>query len=108
MIFKTEGVAGTLAHLVNGYDGITRAFIYGSYAKEQEKSTSDIDLVVVGRFAQDEFTREIRELESKLSREINFTSYTEEEFNKERKKRGGFLELVLKDKVFWLKGHSHV
>lgn len=31
-------------------------------------------------------------------------SYTREEFKKERKKEGGFLNLVLKDKIFILKG----
>ena len=50
------------------------------------------------------FTRDIRSLESKLNREINFTSYTPEELEKERKKEGGFLNLVLKGNTHVLKG----
>jgi predicted nucleotidyltransferase len=93
-----------LKDLVSQYKDLSFAFIYGSYAKNKEKKTSDIDLVLVGKFPKDEFTRQIRDLESKLNREINFTSYTKEEFDEERKKEGGFLNLVLKDKVIPLKG----
>jgi predicted nucleotidyltransferase len=103
-VFKTEGVEGSLKEVMAKYKGISSAFIYGSYAKNKEKRTSDIDVVVVGQFPLDAFTRDIRRLESKLNREINFTSYTREELEKERKKEGGFLSLVLKEKIHVLKG----
>jgi len=103
IIFKTEGIEGSLRDLVSQYKGLSFAFIYGSYAKNKEKKTSDIDLILVGKFPQDKFTRQIRDLESKLNREINFTSYTNEEFNKERKEEGGFLNIILKDKIIPLK-----
>ena len=104
IIFKTEGVEGSIKEVVLKFRGIALAFIYGSYAKDKEKKASDIDLVVVGEYPQGKFTRDIRGLESKLNREINFTSYTREELEKERKKEGGFLNLVLKDKILILKG----
>ena len=104
IIFKTEGVEGSIKEVVLKFRGIAVAFIYGSYAKNKEKKASDIDLVVVGAYPQSKFTRDIRGLESKLNREINFTSYTREEFEKERKNAGGFLNLVLKDKILILKG----
>ena len=104
IIFKTEGVEGSLRQLVSGYVGITIAFIYGSYAKGKERGSSDIDIVVVGSFPRDEFTRKLRVLEAKLNREANFNSYTKAEFTKERKKDGGFLNVVLKDNVILLKG----
>ena len=104
IVFKTEGVEGSLKEVMAKYKGISSAFIYGSHAKNKEKRTSDIDVVVVGQFPVDAFTRDIRRLESKLNREINFTSYTREELEKERKKNGGFLSLVLKDRIVLLKG----
>jgi predicted nucleotidyltransferase len=97
-------VEGSIKEVVLKFRGIAVAFIYGSYAKNKEKKASDIDLVVVGAYPQSKFTRDIRGLESKLNREINFTSYTTEEFEKERKNAGGFLNLVLKDKILILKG----
>ena len=104
IMFKTEGVQGSLKDLVRRYEGITLAFLYGSYAKNRERKTSDIDLVVVGEFPRDPFTRDVRKVESRLNREINFTTYDKSEFAKERKKRGGFLNLVLKDNIIVLKG----
>jgi predicted nucleotidyltransferase len=104
IIFKTEGVQGSLKDLVQRYEGIALAFLYGSYAKNGERKGSDIDLVVVGNFPRNPFTQDVRQLESKLNREINFISYAESEFAKERKKEGGFLNLVLKDKIIVLKG----
>jgi len=104
IIFKTEGVEGSLRQLVSEYDGIALAFIYGSYAKGKERGASDIDIVVVGSFPRDEFTRKLRALEAKLNREANFNSYTEAEFEEESKKNGGFLNMVVKGKIILLKG----
>ena len=59
---------------------------------------------MVGEFPRNPFTRELRSLESKLNREINFVAYTPGEFEKEKKKEGGFLNLALKDKMIVLKG----
>ncbi|MGO8989428.1 MAG: nucleotidyltransferase domain-containing protein [bacterium] len=105
IIFKTEGVEGSLKEIVRRFRGTWIAFIYGSYARDKEKKTSDIDLIVVGKFSRNKFTREIRNLELKLGREINFTVYTRGEFEKERKKEGGFLNLILKGRVVLLKGN---
>jgi predicted nucleotidyltransferase len=104
IIFKIEGVEGTLKDVAGRFKGISLAFLYGSYAKNREKKTSDIDLIVVGKFPRNIFTREIRTLELKLGREINFTIYTREEFEMERGKEGGFLNLIVKEKVVILKG----
>jgi len=104
IIFKTEGVEGSLKEIVGRFRGISLVFIYGSYARDREKKTLDIDLIAVGKFSRNKFTRDIRNLELKLGREINFTIYTREEFEKEMRKEGGFLNLILKGRVVILKG----
>lgn len=104
IIFKTEGVEGSLKRLIEADKGIRFAFIYGSYAKNKERAASDIDLVLVGDFNRDVFTDAARRLEGQLNREINFNAYTADEFKIERKKHGSFLNLVLKDKIIILKG----
>ncbi len=104
MVFKTEGVSGSLKGIVERYDGIVLCFIHGSYAREEEKEGSDIDLIVVGEFPRSSFTRDIRALETKLGREINFSSYALKEFDKEVKKQGSFLYLVIKERTVVLKG----
>src|SRR4030042_6094379 len=56
IIFKTEGVEGSLKEVVSRFKGIALAFIYGSYANDKEKKASDIDMVVVRRSPLDKFT----------------------------------------------------
>ncbi|MDD5354722.1 MAG: nucleotidyltransferase domain-containing protein [bacterium] len=104
IIFKTEGIEGSLRNIIAKYKGISLAFIYGSYAKENENKSSDIDLLVVGQFPLDEFTRKVRNLESKIGREINFTHYDKDEFKKETAKSGSFLNLITNGKIIILKG----
>ena len=107
IIFKTKGVEGSIRQVVSRYKGISGAFIYGSYANNKEQKTSDVELILVGKFSLNLFTRDIRKLESELNREINFTHYSDEEFDRERQKKGAFLNIVLKSKIIVLKGASN-
>jgi predicted nucleotidyltransferase len=104
IISKSVGIESTLKSLVSGYNGIVLAFIYGSFAKDRQNKASDIDLLIVGTMPRNDFIRKIRQFESEINREINFTVFTEEEFAQKRKSKGGFLDAVLKDKVIMLKG----
>ncbi|MFA5100094.1 MAG: nucleotidyltransferase domain-containing protein [Candidatus Omnitrophota bacterium] len=108
IIAKSEGVQGRLRDLVERYPGIKLAFLYGSYASGRLNKKSDIDLFLAGSFDYDKFTGDIRKLESKLNREINFSYFPLAEFAAEKKKAGGFLNLVLKEKVIVLKGALNV
>jgi len=104
IIFKTEGVAGSLKKLVDEFPEIKQAFIYGSYAQGKEKVSSDIDLVIVGTPDRKALTSRIRKLEDQLQREINFNLYPEPEFKKRSKEKGGFLAQVLAGRKILLKG----
>ncbi|MBU4376617.1 MAG: nucleotidyltransferase domain-containing protein [Candidatus Omnitrophica bacterium] len=105
IVFKTVGAEGRLRQIVKELQGIKTAFIYGSFAKNEEKAGSDIDLVIIGDADDDSLLVKIRKAEENLKREINYTAYSAKEFEKERKKQGGFLDLVLKDKIVMLKGN---
>lgn len=104
IISKTEGIEAGLKAIIDTDKGIMLSFIYGSYAKNKETIYSDVDLVIVGDFERDAFTKRVRQLEMRINREINFNAYTEREFKIERKKQGSFLNEVIKDKVITLKG----
>lgn len=106
IVFKTEGVEGSLRELLAGFSGVKTAFIYGSYARGGEKAGSDIDLAVVvtGGFDEDKFIFSIRGLERKLSRDINYTAYRENEFDKKKKEKGSFVAAVVNGKKILLKG----
>jgi len=103
IVFKTVGVEAGLKECVSEFPGISRAFLYGSYAADKERADSDIDVVVVGEFNRAKFLSRIRKLEQSLDREINFTAYTDTEFNAQKNNKGGFLSQVLAGKVIALK-----
>ena len=106
-VFKTIGIQGSLRQMVGRFSKIETSFIYGSYAKGEEKTSSDIDLIVVGSPDRRQFTSEIRKLEDKLQREINFNIYTPEEFQKKLQEKGSFLAQVVKGKKIMLRGNLH-
>jgi len=108
IISKTVGVESELRSLLQGFTGISHAFLYGSFAAGKEDKDSDIDLAVVGAIDENKFVSAIRKLEAKLNREINYTLYSLKTFEKERVKEGSFLKIVYDGKILMLKGEKSV
>ncbi len=104
IISKTSGVESLLKELAKKEAGISRAFIYGSYAKGTENGGSDIDLVLVGVLPEKEFLKAIRNIEEKIGREVSYTLYSKKEFERKNKEKGGFLNIILQGKTISLKG----
>lgn len=106
IISKTSGAEGVLRHLMERLDGVRMALIYGSFAKGKEREDSDIDLLVVGNpRAETPLIKELRGIEGKLQREINYKLYSEPEYRRRRAKHDPFLEEILTDKRLVLKGN---
>lgn len=100
IVFKTIGVAGLLEEALRRMKGIEIAFIYGSYAKGNEKAASDIDLCIIGAIDEDILVRRINELEKSIKREINYTLYTKKEFTEKKRKKDSFIaDLILNPKI---------
>ncbi|MBI5151913.1 nucleotidyltransferase domain-containing protein [Candidatus Peregrinibacteria bacterium] len=99
IFFKTIGIEGTLKSELKKLKNISKAFIYGSFARGQEHKDSDIDLMIIGSPNQDKLMDLMNKLESKFEREINYTLMSEKEFQKKFKKNlSSFLKNVLKQK----------
>lgn len=97
MFFKTVGVKGKLQQELKKIKGVKKAFIYGSFARDTEKNTSDVDLFVVGSIDENELIDTIIKLEKKFDREINYTLMTLKEFQK-KQKTNSFVRNVLNQK----------
>jgi len=95
LVLKTAGVAGRIRAGLDKIGGIEAAFIYGSYAKGEEKADSDVDLLMVGDVDLDRLDASLGKLEKNLGREINYVLYSKEEFKSKRKAKDGFLKDVL-------------
>ena len=104
LVLKTTGVAGRIRASLDKLAGIEYAFIYGSYAKGEEKADSDVDLLIIGDVDMDRLDSNLGKLEKMLGREINYVLYNMEEFKSKRKAKDGFLMNVLRGKKIMVVG----
>ena len=96
LILKTAGLVDVLAEALKPLVAKLRlVFVYGSIASGNEKSDSDIDLMVVGKVAPAELALPLRRARELLGRDINPTVYTPAEFDKKRNSKDTFLSQVL-------------
>lgn len=104
VFFKTVGLPSILnAHLSKEGD-IRVAFVYGSYAKNQENSISDIDLMVIGQISSRRLSSILAKAKDELGREINYVVFSEGEFKQKAQNRDHFVSAVLKDKKVFVVG----
>ena len=80
IFLKTVGLTALLGETLKGAENIALAFIYGSYAADQESTASDIDLLVVGTLSSRVLHATLKEAEKLTHREINYTLFSPEEF----------------------------
>lgn len=107
IVFKTIGIQGVLSEALRKIKGIDAAFIYGSYAKGDERADSDIDLCVIGTIDEDILVRMVSGLENSLKREINYTVYTKKEFTAKRRKKDSFIADLLANPKIMLIGEEN-
>ena len=100
-----ENTAGVPVQLKKGLEKIKEikeAYIYGSFAKGEMQSYSDIDLLLVGK-ENEGVGKLLSRLERVLGRTINTTTYSETEFEKKRKDKSEFLYEVMKSSIIQIK-----
>lgn len=107
IISKTQGLIKFIKDAISGIKGIKAAFIYGSFAKGDERQDSDVDLFLVGEIDEDELIIKISSLEKKLFREVNYTRYTRKEYEKEKMKKNSFILEVIKGGKIFIKGNEN-
>ncbi len=104
LVLKTVGIAGELRYCLEKFPGIKYAFIYGSFAKNEEMADSDVDLMIIGDVELDKLDTLIGNLERRLGRTINYVTYDYKEFMDKKRQKDGFIMDVLKDKKLMLIG----
>jgi predicted nucleotidyltransferase len=104
IVFKTIGVKGLIKESLEKIKGVEAAFVYGSFAKNEEKATSDIDLCLIGNIDEGSILKELKSLEKALKREINYILYNREEFRKKKIKKDSFIGDLLENKKIFLVG----
>ena len=85
IILKTVGFEHLLKQALRRIQGLERVYIFGSYAKSKMDSSSDIDLLAIGRHNAIDLQREVSELQNSIGREINVINLSPAEYEKKRK-----------------------
>jgi predicted nucleotidyltransferase len=103
---KTEGLAPQLREALLPYGAqITRAFVYGSVAREEDTSRSDIDVFVISdTIGSADLYPVLTEIEKKLGRKVSLTVYRTGEFRRKLDAGNHFLVSVLSGPVIELIG----
>jgi len=76
LLHGSVGIEPALRRALASVPGVGSAWIFGSFAKNEADSASDIDLLVVGDPDQTRLAAEMRKAEKALHREINYTVLT--------------------------------
>jgi predicted nucleotidyltransferase len=98
IVAKTIGAIPFIAEAFRKIEGVEEAFLYGSFARNQQDAASDIDVLAVGKPPDEALAEVARKLERQLGREINCTVLTRKELNSRRARNDAFLENVWHNK----------
>jgi predicted nucleotidyltransferase len=108
IFLKTVGMKALVGDALEKAENIALAFIYGSYAANQEGATSDVDLFVVGDLSSRALHTALQEAEKLAHREINTSLFSPTEFRAKAQGGGGFLQNVLAGPKIFLVGDENV
>ncbi|MBU0652175.1 MAG: nucleotidyltransferase domain-containing protein [Proteobacteria bacterium] len=95
LVLKTSGLADVIVNALGNETDIRVAFVFGSFARQEEKAGSDVDLMVVGDIGLRKLTGLLMDVSGKIGREINPHVFSEKEFIKRKKDQDHFLNQVL-------------
>ena len=99
---KTSGLADALADaLAELKNQINIAFVFGSVARGEQQSNSDVDVMLIGTLSFGDAVQALHPAQAVLQREINPIVYSMEEYERRIKNNDSFIKEVLaKPKLF--------
>jgi predicted nucleotidyltransferase len=101
---RTVGIVAQLRTVIEKRKGVRFAFVFGSYARGDDDTRSDIDLLVIGDLEVESLLEATRKLEAAVGRELNAVVWTEQDLRKRIKERAPFLATVREESKIWIVG----
>jgi len=90
-----EDIQSLIRELLEPFtEQIEFAYVFGSHARGEQRTDSDIDLMIVGSATRRQFSSAIRQTEMVLRREINAVFYTSDEYGKALEDSNSFISKV--------------
>lgn len=108
LVMKTAGIGDILkAAFVPLTDLINVAFLFGSLVRGDERSSSDVDVLVVGNVSFAEVVSALEQVQETIRREINPIVYPPKEFRSKLAADHHFLKTTLNNPKLFLIGDEH-
>jgi len=108
IMVKTLGLVDVLRDTLAPFQKhIKVAFVYGSIARGEELSESDVDLMIVGDVSLADLSPALHNVEQRLAREVNPTVFSPEEFAGKLKQGHHFLKTVVGGDKLLIFGNSN-
>lgn len=107
LVLKTNGLVDIIKGALIHSDAIRYAFIFGSFARKEETSSSDIDLMVVGDLGLRQLTKMLSGLSDKLYREINPHCLSEQDFISRKKAGESFINRICEESRLFIIGDEN-
>lgn len=108
LVVKTAGVADVLrSALAPLAQSISVAFVYGSFARGEERASSDVDVMVVGDVSFGDVVSALSPAQDQLGREVNPSVFTPDEFNKRIENKEHFITSVMRAPKIMLVGEEN-
>lgn len=105
LMAKTAGIEDQLKKVLQERsDAIRSAFIFGSFARGSETSTSDIDLMVISDMTSRELSGYLSPLKAELDRELNPVTIRVHEFQENVEKGDSFTQTIMEEPKIFLIG----
>lgn len=95
IVLKTVGFPDILGETLEKSPGIRIAFVFGAFARNEEKAHSDIDLMIVGDIGMKRVTALVSDLFDRTGREIRPHVLSAGEFRERRERREHLISRVL-------------
>lgn len=108
LVSKTSGIPETIKEALRTIKGIEHAFIFGSFATGDEKSHSDIDIILIGDVGLRSVTSKLKQISEKIEREINPHTYSSKTWKERIQKNDHFVKSILDSKKIMLIGEEDV
>lgn len=99
---KTSGLVDVLVEALSSIEkNIALAFVFGSVARGEQQSSSDVDVMLVGSLSFADAVQVLHPVQATLQREINPVVYSLEEFRRRAASDDSFVrEVLAKPKLF--------
>ena len=110
IVRKTFGIADVIkTALTPILERIIFAYIYGSIAKSEDSSKSDIDLLVISeKLTYSEVMEKLIEVEASLGRVVNPTIYDLNQIRQKLKQDNAFVARIIEQPKIWIKEDQDV